>query len=645
MSTERRLPIGAEPTGSGTHFRVWAPLHRTVAVVLESGSHTLTPEPGGYFAGQVSDARVGDRYRYLLDGTGPFPDPVSRFQPEGPHGPSQIVDPNHFEWADGDWKGLPLRGQIIYEMHVGTFTREGTWDAAARELPELARVGITVIEVMPVADFPGRFGWGYDGVNLFAPTRLYGTPDDFRRFINRAHACGLAVILDVVYNHFGPDGNYLSQFAAEYVTDRHENEWGPSIDFDGPGAAPVREYFIANAGYWVDEFHIDGLRIDASQAIHDDTNPHVLVEIERRVRATARGRETIIITENEPQEMQMIRPASAGGFGLDGLYNDDFHHSAMVALTGRNEAYYSDHHGSAQEFISAAKYGCLFQGQRYAWQQQRRGTPGFDLPPWKFVNFLQNHDQIANSAAGVRCAALTSPARQRAMTAVFLLFPGTPLLFMGQEFGASAPFHYFADHEPKLAALVHTGRVGFMKQFRSLDRPELKDWFPVPSEEDTFARCKLDFRERETNAPIYRMHEDLMRLRRTDPAFQPHDTRSVDGAVLGDQAFVLRYFTDGLGDRLLIVNLGRELHHNQLPEPLLAPPLGCRWEMIWSSEAREYGGTGTPPCETEDGWRLLGETALVLAAKPFEPHDEVAGTPSAKDRAEECLLRERTPMS
>ena len=275
MTSPRRLPVGAEIAAGGTHFRVWAPRRRAVEVIeADTGrADALEAESDGWFAGLVPRAAAGFRYRFRLDGGGAFPDPASRFQPEGPHGPSEVVDPGAFAWTDGGWKGLELEGQVLYEMHVGAFTREGTWAAAARELPELAATGITAIEVMPVADFPGRFGWGYDGVNLFAPTRLYGRPDDFRRFVDAAHAIGLGVILDVVYNHFGPDGNYVREFAEEYFSPHHENEWGDPLNFDGPGSGPVRELFLANARHWIEEYHLDGLRLDATQATSSRPSP------------------------------------------------------------------------------------------------------------------------------------------------------------------------------------------------------------------------------------------------------------------------------------------------------------------------------------------------------------------------------------
>jgi maltooligosyltrehalose trehalohydrolase len=631
MGWVRRLPVGAEvQPGGGVHFRVWAPARRRVEVVIEGGlAAVLDAERDGYFSGFVRDARAGSRYRYRLDGDPQvYPDPASRFQPDGPHGPSEVVDPGAFVWTDGDWRGVSLPGQVLYELHVGTFTPEGTWAAAARELPELAACGVTCVEVMPVAEFPGSFGWGYDGVDLYAPTRLYGPPDDFRRFVDAAHRNGLGVILDVVYNHLGPDGNYLKAFAPAYFTDRHKTEWGEAINYDGPDSGPVREFFAANAGYWVDEFHLDGLRLDATQAIFDDTpdpSKHILTEIGRRVREAAKGRGTIVVTENEPQLPKLVRPVEEGGYGLDGLWNDDFHHAAMVALTGRNEAYYTDYFGTPQEFVSAVKYGYLYQGQWYSWQEKRRGKPGLDLAPPAFVTFIQNHDQVANSGRGLRAHQLTSPGRYRAMTALLLLAPGTPMLFMGQEFAASTPFLYFADHNPELAGLVQAGRAEFLEQFRSIADPAMRNQLAPPHDRRTFERCKLDFSEREKHASLYQLTKDLLRLRREDPAFRAQEPGGVDGAVLGEQAFVLRYFLDNGQDRLLMVNLGRDLHLLTCPEPLLAPPEGMRWRTVLSTEDPRYGGGGTPAVDTAgEGWRVLGEAAVALAPAPASEPEVVA---------------------
>ncbi|MBI3407064.1 MAG: malto-oligosyltrehalose trehalohydrolase [Planctomycetes bacterium] len=616
MNRARRLPIGAEALSDNeTHFRVWAPGHRRIEVVLESSASApvpLQPDGHGYFAGRVPVGQ-GTLYRFRIDGKPErFPDPASRFQPDGPHGPSQVIDPKPFPWTDANWPGCGIEGQIIYELHVGTFTREGTWQATARELPELARLGVTVLEVMPVADFPGRFGWGYDGVNLFAPTRLYGSPDDFRRFVDQAHAAGLGVILDVVYNHFGPDGNYLRAFSAAYFNELHKNEWGEAINFDGPDSGPVREFFVANSGYWIDEFHLDGLRLDATQQIHDSSAEHVLTAIGRRLREAARGRKTLIVAENDRQEAKIVRPVEKGGYGLDGLWNDDFHHSAHVALTGKNGGYYNKFLGEPQELLSAVKWGFLFQGQRISGQSKGRGFPALDLHPWHFVTFIQNHDQIANSARGERCHLLTSPGRYKAMTALMLLAPGTPMLFQGQEFAATSPFVFFADHHAELARLVAKGRRDSLAQFAELAQPETQAIFADPANPKTFERCQLDFTERERHAGTYALHRDLIALRKSDPVFRAQRRRGLDGAVLGPQAFVLRLFGDDDGDRLLIVNLGRDLHLDPAPEPLLAPQTGRPWQILWSSDDLRYGGSGTPPLESDAGWHIPGEATVVL---------------------------------
>ena len=611
----RRLPIGAEaqPDG-GVHFRLWAPRCREVAVEIEGLKPTvLEAEPGGYFSCRVRSAQIGMRYRFRLDrGDRALPDPASRFQPDGPHGPSMIIAPDDFAWNDHSWRGIPRQRLVIYELHIGTFTNEGSWQAAARELPALAKLGITCIELMPVAEFSGRFGWGYDGVNLFAPTRLYGRPDDFRRFVDQAHALGIAVILDAVYNHLGPDGNYLSAFSSAYFTDRYANEWGEAINFDGPDAGPVREFFLANAGYWIDEYHLDGLRLDATQQIFDRSDDHILAAIVRRVRQAAPGRTTFVVGENERQEARLLRPPEHGGYGLDALWNDDFHHSTTVALTGHHEAYYSDYRGRPGEFIAAAKYGFLYQGQRYQWQKKARGTPSLDLPADCFVVFLQNHDQIANSGGGQRIHALASPGRLRAMTAYFLLMPGIPMLFQGQEFGASTPFFYFADHERVLADAVRGGRQVSLAQFPNLATVEMQALLTDPGDIATFRRSVLDHRERTRNAATYVLHRDLLALRREDPVLGQRPVR-VDGALLSDEAWVLRYFDQGGADRLLIVNLGGGLVLDPAPEPLLAPVEDHGWRLLWSSEAPRYGGAGIVPLDPEGIWRLPGQTAIILA--------------------------------
>jgi maltooligosyltrehalose trehalohydrolase len=574
----------------------------------------LEREDGGYFSGWVQGAETGTLYRYRLDDEPqPYPDPASRWQPFGPHGPSCVVDPDAYAWRDAGWAG-PTRPPVLYEMHVGTFTPEGTWGAAESKLPHLVDVGVTVLEVMPVADFPGEFGWGYDGVALFAPYHGYGVPDDFRRFVDAAHQLGIAVILDVVYNHLGPDGNYLGAFSEWYVSERHTTEWGPSLNFDGEASGPVRELCAANVRHWVAEYHLDGFRLDATQDLKDDGPEHVLGMLAREARDAAGARRILLVAENEPQERCIVEPRERGGYGLDMLLNDDFHHSAVAALAGIREGYYSQHFGSAQELVSSVKHGFLYQGQWYPWQGKRRGTPTRGLPRGSFVHFLENHDQVSNGASGKRLHQLTSRGAWRALVALSLLGPQTPYLFQGQEFASSAPFLYFADQKPELAELTWKGRLEFLKQFRNLASPEMVDAMPRPADPETFRRCKLVWAEREKNHEALALHRDLLRIRREESPFSSPDL-DIDGAVLAYHAFVLRAFgsePDGSADRLLLVNLGADLFLSPAPEPLLAPPTWDGWEIRWSSESPEYGGRGTPPVEGE-AWNLPGGCALLMA--------------------------------
>jgi len=617
----RRFAVGAEvqPSG-GAHFRVWAPASGEVELLLgEPGDlklerprvYALRQEAGGYAELLVAEAKPGMLYKYRL-GSGSYPDPASRFQPQGPHGPSELIDSSRFSWTDAAWRGLWREGQVVYEMHIGTFTHEGSWAAATRELPALADLGITVLEVMPVADFPGRFGWGYDGVNLFAPSRLYGAPDDFRAFVDRAHALGLGVVLDVVYNHFGPDGCYLQHFSPDYFSKRYKNEWGEPVNFDAENSGPVREFFIANSAYWASEFHLDGLRLDATQQIFDSSSEHIIAAVVHAFREAAAPRQVWLVGENEPQECRLIRTPQNGGYGLDALWNDDLHHSAVTALTGRNEAYYMDYRGTPQEFVSAMKYGYLYQGQWYAWQKKCRGTPALGIQPAQFVNFIENHDQVANSLRGLRIHQLTSPGRFRAMTALILLGPGTPMLFQGQEFAASTPFLYFADHRPELSKLVAKGRGEFLCQFPSIAAEECKALLADPAAPETFERSKLRWEERQEHAWCWNLHRDLLKLRREDPVLGHQNSGTLDGATLGPEAFVLRYFAEDGQDRLLIVNLGLDLLMRPMPEPLLAPPEGRGWLVRWSSEHPAYGGCGTREVTGDDNWVVPGHSAILL---------------------------------
>jgi maltooligosyltrehalose trehalohydrolase len=621
---KRRYPIGAELVGENqTHFRVWAPKVRELEVVLENPARgkrkccALRAEPGGYFAG-TSNANVGAGYWFRINGAeNLYPDPASRFQPDGPHGSSCIVDPTRFQWNDAKWPGLKLKGQIIYEMHIGTFTKEGTWRAAVEQLPELARIGITVIEMMPIAEFPGRFGWGYDGVDLFAPSHLYGTPDDLRGFVDRAHSLGVGVILDVVYNHFGPDGNYLGVFSDDYLLRGKGHEWGDVINFDGPNSGAVREFFITNARYWIEEYHFDGFRFDAIHAIRDQFEEYIIGAVGRAARKAAGPRSIILIAENDLQEARMARPPDEGGDGLDGMWNDDFHHSSIVALTGEKVGYFSDYSGTPQEFISAAKCGFLYQGQALSWRRVLRGTPTFGIPAKAFVCFIENHDQIANTGRGDRPRFQTSPGRYRAITAFLLLGPWTPLLFQGEEFGASSPFLYFADvGDASVRDGTRRGRAELLAPFLSLTKDETLRRLPAPDDPEAFLRCKLDFTERKNNRGLYNLHIDLLKLRREDSRFREQSSGGIDGAVLGSSSFVVRFFAAHANDRLVLINLGETQVLKPASEPLLAPPPRYRWERLWTSDSHRYGGAEAVASATPDRWILPAESAVVLRPVP-----------------------------
>jgi maltooligosyltrehalose trehalohydrolase len=612
-----------------TLFKVWAPTRSSVELVV-GGRDRIAMKRGehGYWSAIVDSVTPGTRYGYALDGAeSVLADPASRFQPDGPHGLSEIVDPSVFEWTDASWNGLKLEGQVLYELHVGTFTQEGTWDGARRRLSDLAELGVTAVELMPVADFSGRFGWGYDGVDLYAPHHHYGRPDEFRRFVDAAHGLGLGVILDVVYNHFGPDGNYLPRFSPYYFS-RRATDWGAAFNYDGEHNRPVRDFIAGNAEYWIREYHVDGFRLDATQSIFDDSREHMVTEIARRARATASPRSILLIAENEPQQTDLVRPSAQGGNGLDAVWNDDFHHSAMVALLGSREAYYTDYLGRAHEFVAAMKYGHLYQGQHYVWQKKRRGTPAFDLQPRRFVAFLENHDQVANTSRGERLRYRTHPAACRAMTAMLLLGPWTPMLFQGQEWCSEKRFAYFADFDANLAKAVQEGRGNQMKQFPSYASRAVQDGLPIPGALATFESSKLDWEHgplTQLGQQSIALHRDLLTLRREDPVLREclsSTDRRLDAAVLTDSALVLRYFAND-EDRLLIVNLGPDYDFVPAPEPLLAPKRGAAWQILWASEEPRYGGNGVAEGWTDArGWHLPGYCALLFEPAEVEESSE-----------------------
>lgn len=618
MEIKRKYPIGAELVSNrGVHFRIWAKNHRKANLILESRTaepktFSMKREKGGYFSLFVPECKANDLYRFKLGGKEAWlADPASRFQPIGPTGASQVIDPR-YSWTDAKWRGISLEKLILYEMHIGTFTKEGTFKAASDQLEELARLGINGIELMPINDFPGHFGWGYDGVNFFAPTRLYGTPTDVKAFINKAHQVGIAVFLDIVYNHFGPEANHMLDFSNGYLSDKHETDWGKAINFDDPSS---REFFLTNVRYWIEEYHLDGLRVDATPWLFSSTPTHILADITQTAKKAATKKKIIVIGENEPQDTKLLMSYKDNGYGFDTLWNDDFHHSAHVKLTGKREAYYTDYIGTAQEFISAVKYGFLYQGQYYAWQKKPRGTFNLNLPHEAFVVFLENHDQIANSGEGNPLHILSDPGNFKALTCLLLLGPNIPLLFQGQEFASSKPFYYFADHDEDLSKLIEKGRKKSLAQFPRLATAEMRKKLPNPSDPLTFTSCKLDFSERQKKSKLYVMHRDLIKLRKEDPVFKKMQRIKIDGAVINQDSFLLRYFDDeGHGDRLLIINFGPDFTYSPCPEPLLVAGKGLIWETLWSSESSDYGGEGTPR-NNIPYWNILGHSAIVLKTK------------------------------
>ncbi|HEU5100923.1 MAG TPA: malto-oligosyltrehalose trehalohydrolase [Roseiflexaceae bacterium] len=632
------LPIGACPDAHGVHFRVWANNANHVEVVLydgerETGVFALQPEAGGYFAGHVAGVKPGARYLYRLDAGEPRPDPASRFQPDGVHGVSQVVDPAAFAWTDRGWRGIALEEALIYELHVGTATEAGTFDALIERLDDLRDLGVTAIELMPVADFPGERNWGYDGVNLFAPARAYGGPQALRRLVDAAHARGLAVLLDVVYNHLGPDGNYLRLFSREYFTDRHITPWGDALNFDGPGSPPVREFFVANACYWAHEYHLDGLRLDATHALIDVSEKHILAELAEAVHASLPPeRHFLLIAENEHNDPNLVRKIRDGGWGmgdgsrrhplpsiphpigLDGVWADDFHHQVRVALTHESEGYYQDYSGSAEDLAATMRQGWFFVGQRSTALGHPRGAPADDLPPPRFVYCIQNHDQVGNRALGERLNHDVALEAYRAASALLLLSPYTALLFMGQEWAASTPFLYFTDHDAELGRLVTEGRRAEFAGFTAFSGAQVPD----PQARETFERSKLRWDERagHPHAGTLQLYRDLISLRRSHPALRPRDRHAFAVAALGESALALRRTGPTPEDMLLlVVNLDGALRLDLAARAATSPPTGMRWEVLLDTESDRYGGSSPARfLEQRAIVELDGPAAVVLAA-------------------------------
>ena len=494
----------------------------------------------GYWELHAPDVRPGDRYAYRLDATRTLPDPASRFQPEGVHGFSQVIDPRAFGWTDTGWTGTALEHLIIYELHVGTFSPSGTFAGAAAKLDVVAQLGVTAIEIMPVAEFPGCRNWGYDGADLFAPSRAYGTPDDLRALVDTAHTLGLAVILDVVYNHLGPDGAYLTAFSPDYFTERHGSPWGAGVNLDGERSEHVRGFFIENALHWLAEYHIDGLRMDATHTLYDDGPHHFVAEFVTRVRDVLPR--AIVIAEDERKLRRMVRSRDEGGWGLDAVWADDFHHHVRRLLAGDHEGYFAKYRGTVPDIARTVACGWFVR-----WSDEDRieevpaADPAVGGVPSQYVICLQNHDQIGNRALGERLHHQVDPAAYRAATALLLCAPETPLLFMGQEWAASTPFLYFTDHPEPLGRLVTEGRRREFSGFELFRNPALRDRIPDPQAAETFDASRLRWHERgrEPHASVLRLYEALLTLRRTSAALADPDG-AVRVEALDDATLALR---------------------------------------------------------------------------------------------------------
>ncbi len=497
-------------------FRVWAPDAGRAEVVQGARRLALAPAGGGWWARRAPDAGPGSEYMFSLDGGPPRPDPRSPSQPEGVHGPSRVVDQAAFAWSDGGWRGLPLAGSVLYECHIGTFSADGTFDGAIGHLDHVAGLGVDAIELMPVAEFPGSRGWGYDGTDLFAPHHAYGGPDGLKRLVDAAHARGLGVIMDVVYNHLGPDGNYLSDFGP-YFSALHRTNWGAAVNFDGPGSAEVRRFFIDNALMWLRDYHCDGLRLDAVHAIADDSAIHILEELAAEATALAAhcGRPLLLIAESDRNDPRYVRSPATGGYGLAASWADEWHHALHAVLTGERTGYYEDF-GPLPLLAKAMRQAWVYDGRYSPYRQWVHGRSPAGLNGSQFVVSAQNHDQIGNRAAGERTAAMVSDGRLRVAAALLLTTPFVPMLFQGEEWGAGTPFQYFTDHcDPALGRSVSEGRRAEFASF---------GWHPadVPDPQDlaTFERSRLDWAEprHEPHASLLAWHRELIALRRRVPA-------------------------------------------------------------------------------------------------------------------------------
>ena len=534
----------------------------------------------GYFEADVADVKAGARYAYILDGKQQRPDPASRSQPAGVHGPSEVVDPGRFEWTDVQWHGLDRDKLIIYECHVGTLTDKGTFQAIIPHLAYLRNLGITAIEIMPVAQFPGTRNWGYDGVGLFAPQNSYGGPQGLRELVNACHQHGLAVILDVVYNHLGPEGNYLGDFGP-YFTDRYRTPWGPAINYDGPDSDAVRHFVLSNAVYWISEYHVDALRLDAVHSIYDFSAVHILKELSDTVHAEAErlGRTVLVIAESDLNDSRIIAPAAEGGYGLDAQWSDDFHHALHTVLTGERAGYYEDF-GELAHVATALQDGFVYSGQHSRHRRRRHGNTVRHRPPQQLVVCAQNHDQIGNRAFGERLSTLVSSEALKSAATALLLAPQTPMLFMGEEYGETAPFQYFVDHSD--AGLNQAVREGRRKEFAAFG------WTDVPDPVDpvTFARSHvhLDGPRDERQTVLLAWHRRLIELRKTLPPYTARRAHHRVYRLEEEWVIAIHRWTDEGDATLVVVGLNKKPVRLSLDRP------AGRWTLQAASWSTEYGG-------------------------------------------------------
>jgi maltooligosyltrehalose trehalohydrolase len=609
-----RPSFGATPEGGGVRFRVWAPEAKSVDVVLYGPSaekvQPLDREVEGYFSRLVEGAGSGARYRYRLDGAESYPDPASRSQPEGVHGPSEVVDPREYSWRDEAWSGVALGELVVYELHVGTFTPSGTFSGVRDRLEHVADLGITAIELMPVANFPGARNWGYDGVNLFAPATAYGGAQELKSLIDAAHRAGLGVILDVVYNHFGPEGNYIPAITGgRFLTERHHTPWGAAVNFDGPGSRAVRDFVIENALHWIHEYHVDGLRLDATHTILDDSETHILAELAERVHSVP-GRTRLLIAEDERNERRLLLPTSEGGYGLDAVWADDLHHQLRRAAAGDAEGYFARYTGSTADIATTLREGWWRRGG-----EDSATSHAERLEPQRFVHCIQNHDQVGNRAMGERLNHEVEPSVYRALSALLLIAPATPLLWMGQEWAASTPFLYFTDHPEELGRLVTEGRGKEFEHFSAFTNPALRNAIPDPQAPETFLESKLVWEEigRPDHAGILELYRTLLRLRRTHPALEAQAAPHFEVLELSAGAIALRRSSTGEEEVLLVANLKGEIRIDLQEREVTRPPEDLLWKPVLSTEEARFGGSGGwGTIEPEGMLHLMGPGAVLL---------------------------------